>query len=228
MIEKSLGTPDRKRAEILALPHIAHHKETLPAAKPRIEAAWRYQYEPGTLHDGPNGERIAASESELKFDGHDGKLLRTTPNGAPALQIVNLQRRLVVPSRCRLEVVPDNTEGAARRASQTKTADDAILETYIKHRNISGYIEREAREVWMLFKTLTNNKPLKNCDRNDGRKLVAHFESKGLKSATIEKKIAWLNAAVNLATNEDKSNSIRSRRSCRAPGQVSAAATRRR
>ncbi len=54
----------------------------------------------------------------------------------------------------------------------------------------------------MLFKTLTNNKPLKNCDRNDGRKLVAHFESKGLKSATIEKKIAWLNAAVNLAIKE--------------------------
>ena len=40
----------------------------------------------------------------------------------------------------------------------------------------------------MLFKTLTNNKPLKNCDRDDGRKLVAHFESKGLKSATIERR----------------------------------------
>ena len=204
VVEKSLGTPDRKRAEILALPHIAHHKETLLAAKPRIESAWRYEYEPGTLHDGPNGERIAASESELKFYGHDGKLLRTTPNGAPAFQIVNLQQRLGVPFPVPLEVVPDNTEGAARPVLQTKTADDAILETYIKHRNLSGYIEREAREVWMLFKTLTNNKPLKNCDRNDGRKLVAHFESKGLKSATIEKKIAWLNAAVNLATKEDE------------------------
>ena len=154
------------------------------------------------MHDGPNGERIAASESELKFYGHDGKLLRTTPNGAPAFQIVNLQQRLGVPFPVPLEVVPDNTEGAARPVLQTKTADDAILETYIKHRKLSGYIEREAREVWMLFKTLTNNKPLKNCDRNDGRKLVGHFESKGLKSATIEKKIAWLNAAVNLAIKE--------------------------
>ena len=77
VVEKSLATPDLRRAEILALPHIAHHKETLLAAKPRIESAWRYEYEPGTLHDGPNGERIAASESELKFYGHDGKLLRT-------------------------------------------------------------------------------------------------------------------------------------------------------
>ena len=49
VVEKSLGTPDRKRAEILALPHIAHHKETLLAAKPRVETAWRYEYETGTL-----------------------------------------------------------------------------------------------------------------------------------------------------------------------------------
>ena len=56
----------------------------------------------------------------------------------------------------------------------------------------------------MLFKTLTNNKPLKNCDRDDGRKLVTHFEEQGLKSATIEKKIAWLNAAVNLAIKEGR------------------------
>ena len=63
VVEKSLGTPDIKRAEILALPHIAHHKEALLAAKPRIEAIWRYEYEPGGLHDGPNGERVAATET---------------------------------------------------------------------------------------------------------------------------------------------------------------------
>ncbi len=56
--------------------------------------------------------------------------------------------------------------------------------------------------MWALFKTLTDGKPLKDCDRDDGRKLVAHFEAQGLKSATIEKKIAWLNAAVNLAIRE--------------------------
>ena len=33
-------------------------------------------------------------------------------------------------------------------------------------------------------------------------KLVAHFEAQGLKTATIEKKVAWLNAAVNLAIKE--------------------------
>ena len=59
--------------------------------------------------------------------------------------------------------------------------------------------------MWALFKTLTDGKPLKDRDRDDGRKLVAHFEAQGLKSATIEKKIAWLNAAVNLAIKEERS-----------------------
>ena len=59
----------------------------------------------------------------------------------PAFQIVNLEQQLGIPvPRVPLEVVPDNTEGAARPVLQTKTADDAILETYIKHRKLSGYI----------------------------------------------------------------------------------------
>jgi len=58
--------------------------------------------------------------------------------------------------------------------------------------------------VWQLYKQLTDSKPLKDADRDDGRKLVKYFMDKGLKSATIEKKIAWLNAAVNLAIKESK------------------------
>ena len=41
-------------------------------------------------------------------------------------------------------------------------------------------------------------------DRDDGRKLVAHFEAQGLKSASIRKKIGWLTAAVNLAIHEGR------------------------
>ena len=82
-----------------------------------------------------------------------------------------------------------------RPTPPTKNGDDAILETYLKHRNITGHFEREARNVWALYKRLTDSKPLKDADRDDGRKLVAHFEGEGLKSATIEKKIGWLNAA---------------------------------
>ena len=36
---------------------------------------------------------------------------------------------------------------------------------------MTGYYEREARDTWALFRSLCD-KPLKDCDRDDGRKLV--------------------------------------------------------
>ena len=56
--------------------------------------------------------------------------------------------------------------------------------------------------MWALYKQLTDSKPLKDATRDDGRKIVQHFESQGLRSATIQKKITWLNAATNLAIKE--------------------------
>jgi integrase len=201
-VEKSLGTRDKKEAEIIALPMVAHHKAALLAARPRMETVWRYEYEPSAdMQDASNGERVLASATELKFYGPDGKLLRTTPNGGPSFRIVNLQHRLGIPFVD--ERMIGFTEETRARA-KPKTDDDKVLETYIEHRKITGYIEREARDVWALFKTLTDGKPLKDCNRDDGRKLVTHFEAQGLKSATIEKKIAWLNAAVNLAISEGR------------------------
>ena len=181
---------------------IAHHKAALLAAKPRLEAAWRYEYEPSAdLQTSPDGERVLASMTELKFYSSDGKLLRTSPNGGPSLRIGNLQHRLGIP------YVDDHLiefTAEARARARPKTDDDAIIDTYITHRRISGYNEREARAVWSLFKTLTDVKPLKDCNRDDGRKLVAHFAERKLKTKTIEKKIAWLNAAVNLAISEGR------------------------
>jgi integrase len=200
-VEKSLRTSDRKEAEIIALPMIAHHKAALLAVRPRLETVWRYEFEPSAdMQSAPNRERVLASAIELKFYGPNGKLLRTTPNGGPAVRIVNLQHRLGIP------FVDERMIGVVteKARAKPKTDDDKVLETYIEHRKITGYIEREARDVWALFKTLTDGKPLKDCDRDDGRKLVAHFEAQGLKSATIEKKIVWLNAAVNLAIREGR------------------------
>ena len=224
-VEKSLRTRDKKEAEILALPRVARHKAALLAARPRMETVWRYEYEPSAdMQDAPNGERILASATELKFYGPDGKLLRTTPNGGPIVPDCEppTSARDTL-SRCTIGIIEEE-----RARAKPKTDDDKVLETYIEHRKITGYIEREARDVWALFKTLTDSKPLKDCDRDDGRKLVAHFEEQGLKSATIEKKIAWLNAAVNLAISEGrlKVQSVRVHRA-ESPGQDATPATRR-
>ena len=60
-------------------------------------------------------------------------------------------------------------ENRPRHRPKVASFDDRIIETWIKHRGITGYLEREARATWEMFKSLTNNKPLKDCTRDDGR-----------------------------------------------------------
>lgn len=186
-IKRSLGTPDRLEAEILAMPLIAQHKARLLAnAAPPAGIAWQHDYEPGRQHTGPDGGTIIATERELLYLDQDGRIRIRGPNGGLLA--------FAVPA-------PDvgGPVGHSRRpALAVRSADDAILETYLKHAGLNPRIEKEARDTWALYKTLTNNKPLRDADREDGRKLVAFFEGRGLKSATIRKKIGWLTAAVKL------------------------------
>ena len=205
-VEKSLGTPDRAQAEIIALPLIAHHKAKLLEARPRLETSWQPQYEPGREHVGPDGGRIIATERELFHLNAEGRITGKTQNGGPAFQLVG-GNKLTVRSLVEAFIEAEGEifgPKAERPTAPTKTGDDAILETYLKHANITGYFEQEARNVWALYKTLTNSKQLKDADRDDGRKLVAHFEEEGLKSATIAKKVGWLTAACNLAIKEGR------------------------
>src|SRR5258707_1488192 len=190
--EKSLGTSDRAQAEILALPYIQEHKMRLLEARPGIQVSWRYRFAPGQEHITPDGERIVADDRELIFLNHNGAIVRKEPNGEFAVAIPVLREQQ--------EIVRRNEQ----RQRKATSADDALIETYLKHKNVTGYYEREARAVWALFKQLTNGKPLKDASRDDGRKLVDYYEKQDLKSATIQKKIGWLNAAVNLAIDEAK------------------------
>ena len=200
-IEKSLRTPDRVQAEILALPMIAEHKARLLAARPRLETCWQHQYEPGREHVGPDGGRIIATNRELIYLNHNGAIVRTTPNGSAAHQLVG--GTLTVRSLVEAFIKADFGDGSGRPTVAAKNGDDAIFETYLQHAGVTGYYEREARTVWALFKSLCD-KPLKDATRDDGRKVVQHFESQGLRSASIRKKIMWLNAACNLAIKEGR------------------------
>ena len=208
-VEQSLKTTDRREAELAALPMIAEHKAKLLAMRPRLEPSWVKQYQPG-LHLAPDGGRLFATERELHHLDANGAVIRRESNGGPGERLVNLPLGAVIhfgnPTRPiselrRMGPVFDVSK-MDRPTPPTKNGDDAILETYLKHANITGHFEREARNVWALYKTLTNSKPLKDADRDDGRKLVAHFEGEGLKSATIAKKVGWLTAACNLAIKE--------------------------
>jgi len=215
-VERSLGTSDRREAEILALPLIGQHKAALLAARPRQETKWDPLLTAGGLYTGDalarlleededpdhlaglraasewakDGGRIFATQRELHYLNSEGKTIRTVPNGGPAIFYSGQVGALA-------EVLSE------RPTLPVKNGDDAIFETYLQHANVTGYYEREARATWALFKSLCD-RPLKDATRDDGRKLVAHFEAQGLKSASIRKKIGWLVATVNLAIREGR------------------------
>lgn len=62
----------------------------------------------------------------------------------------------------------DDDPSPRRKKLPAKGSDDALLETYPTHNNITGYCEREARDTWATFKSRCD-KPLNDCDRDDGR-----------------------------------------------------------
>ncbi len=206
-IVKSLRTANRMEAEAKAGPKITAHKEKLLAARPRMEQIWQHKLEPGREHTAPDGTRILATDKELFYIGHNGSIVRTEPNGGAAFVIVG---NGAVSARDEFTAFDAAYSGAAiegvidrRPKVPTKNGDDAIIETYLEHRRVGGYYASEARAVWQLYKELIG-KPLKDATRDDGRKLAKHFIAKKLKSATTEKKIGWLNAAVHLAIEDGK------------------------
>src|SRR4051794_2673090 len=82
--ERSLGTPDRQLADVLAAPMVADHKARLLEARPRIEPTWQHELAPGREHVSPDGGRIFATDRELYHLDARGITIRTTPNGGPA------------------------------------------------------------------------------------------------------------------------------------------------
>jgi hypothetical protein len=91
-VERSLRTPDRREAEVLALPLIQEHKTKLLEARPRLETTWQYKFESGREHVGPEGQRIVATDRDLIFLNHNGAITKTAPNGSPAYQLVGRQK----------------------------------------------------------------------------------------------------------------------------------------
>ena len=192
---QSLGTADRREAEIAALPLIARHKQRLLDARPRVVPIFIREFEPG-LHTGLNDERIYATATELHY--LDENPVRIESNGVLSHQIVGDRQSAKHEFKMFDEAYDE------RPAAPKKDDDDAILDTYLDHRSITGYARSEAETVWAKFKELTGNKPLKDATRDDGRKLAQHYKDAGNKSATIIKKVSWLRAAVELAIDEGK------------------------
>ena len=201
-VERSLGTSDRREAELIALPMIEEHKRKLFKARPRFAPYWQRRLAPG-LHTAPNGQKIFAGERELHYLDAEGRVAKVEPNGGLIMKPAPPHVQGMPPQEA-IENFYRVDDAVRRTPPAKKTSDDQILETYLKHAGVTGRFESEARAVWSLFKTLCGGKALKDCDRDDGRKVAGYLFEKGLKSATVQKNVMWLNAAVNLAIKEGR------------------------
>jgi integrase len=215
----SLGTPDRRKAEILALPLIAAHKQTLLTGRLRMGLKMVRRYDPGTydmpappsaefpeLADLPAWDAFRNNDA-ARFLATEATLIFLDANGVPT----GRQEPNLIEAAYPIEHGPVSERTLVRAYREAKTppiakrepnADDALIETHIAHVGLRGYPAKEARDMWELYKQLSDNKPLREATRDDGRKLVAHFADK--KRATIVRKLVPLVAAVNLAIDERK------------------------
>jgi len=173
-IEKSLGTPDRAQAAVLAMPLIRAHKQHLLDTRPRIVVDWVREYDPG-LHALPEGGHVMATDTTLTFTDAAGKLVGTRPNGHPTYALTGRN----VPAAREFQVLDNAWSGkigegpiddAKPFVLRNSSPDDALLETYITHAGLNTTRTKEARAIWATFRREIN-KPLAKCTRDDGRAL---------------------------------------------------------
>lgn len=214
-IERSLGTSDLSAAEIAAADAIKQHKAFMYQRRQRRVARvehgpWLHEYPPG-LHVLPDGGHVMATERDLTFS--DGT---RRPNGGPAIYLTGPRlspdhewKAFDDALAGRIGEGPVETE-RPKLVAVKASADDAILETYLKQKCVTGYREHEAREMWRIFRTVVG-KPIRDCTREDGRAIVAYLEDEAdepPKSATLRRRMVPLIAAVNLAIEEGKHKGI--------------------
>lgn len=211
VVERSLATTDLKAAEIAAADLIKQHKSFIYARRQsrvaRIEhGPWLHEYEPG-LHQLPDGGSVMATGTDLTFS--DGS---RRPNGGPAIYLTGAK----LSAAREFQVFDDAWSGKIGEGpienerpkfiAAKSSADDALLETYVKQKCLTGYREREAREIWRIFRTVVD-KPLRECTRDDGRAIVTYLEDQAdepPKSATLRRRMVPLVATVNLAIADGK------------------------
>lgn len=218
LVERSLGTSDLKAAEIVAADLIKQHKSFMYQRRQArvarvVHGPWLHEYTPG-LHMLPDGGHVLATETGLTFTDTAGKITGTRPNGGPAIYLTGPH----LSAQREFKAFDDAWSGAIgegpienerpKLVAAKSHADDAILETYLKQKCLTDSREREAREMWRIFRTVVD-KPLRECTRDDGRDIVAYLEDQAdddepPKSATLRRRMVPLVAAVNLAIDEGK------------------------
>jgi integrase len=208
--ERSLRTSDPHAAKEAARDEITQHERRMYARRSARAARVVHgplEYTPG-LHPLDGGGHVTATNQQLTFTDANGQITSTRPNG-PAIYItgprLSAAREFKAFDDAYDGVIGEGPIDDKRPKLASKSADDKLLETYIAHNGITGYREKEARDIWHIFRTVLENKPLAKCTRDDGRKIVAHLEDQAggeIKSATLKRRMVPLIATVNLAIKD--------------------------
>jgi integrase len=208
-IVRSLRTTERLEADALAAPLITEHKRhLLERSRIRLVDSWQTELEPGKLHTLADGTRVLATQTELMTLDAAGNITGTRPNGGAVYQM-QVPRTLLAPER--VAKLAREVEGNA--TSNGKSSDDELFDKYLNHggANKTGVApdkRRQALRMWQTFKQVCGGKRLKDCTRDDGRKVVAYLEQQPgrggapAKSGTVARNMVWLVAAVNFAIAE--------------------------
>jgi integrase len=209
VVEKSLGTSDLKLAEIAAMPLIRDYKEAMyqrrvarivetQTAEHDEEFA---EYKPG-LHALPSGGHLLVTDTRVTETNAAGAVVSERPRYGRGFYLTG--RRL--PAGLEFKAL-DAAYDDQRPNLPGKSADDEIIETYLRHIGANRRAQRECRQTWHDYRTLIG-KPLASATRADGRKLADYYltkrfgEGKVLKSTSAIRKLAWLAAACNFAISE--------------------------
>jgi integrase len=220
VVEKSTGLTDKDAANIAAADQFnAHRKMMLARRQARVarivfdRGPWTREYEPGPFTT-PDGRTGIATATDLTFS--DGTRL---PNGGP---IIWLESPQYLTAAQQFKALDDAHEGRIGEGvvktdrptllRQDTDPDSAIIENYITNGSVKKRVPlnptraKEARAIWATFKHVVEGKALKDCTRDDGRKLVAHLEAAtpGIKSATVRRALVPLVSAVNRAIDEGR------------------------
>lgn len=198
--KKSLGTRDRREADVLAQPYVANHKELMlyHAARTDRSKKWGdvilvWTMEPSDKAiQNPDGSTTMADEHFITHIDKDGNV-RRQPN----------KRRLA--AKLDLAAVGSEPEylahAAERRKQRALTEPDVDLEAidhYIKKLSLRKDDADGTRRTLADFKAVTGGRAIARSSEEDVENLIEWLaEERDLTGSRIKKLVSFLRAAVN-------------------------------
>lgn len=185
-IRRSLGTTDRAVAEIMAMPLIQAHKVNILRERQRVSLET-------ILRDFPMLQMVRGGAVEpLPVVAGDAvkPITVKAPIIVPPSPVPVKAPVVKPPAPPKSDMVPRIVVGPI------SAADQAMLDTFLGLKQRNKFYEREARNEWNAFRAFVGGRAMKDCTRVDGRAYATYLSKKGLKSATVTKRINYLSAPI--------------------------------